>query len=122
MCEVYRSATIEWLYLSPACHGSRLMDIEKDSHGFYTFISASKRATERGDHQQAERLLKTSLKSAEQHIISLEHAVSTMISDLIELYELQGRVPEANLLQERLIQLSTEDRKNYLEVLKNGKK
>jgi hypothetical protein len=69
---------------------------------FQTIIDASKKACQRGDHLQAERLLKSSLKQAERELAVLENAMREIVESLSSVYELQGKVQEAALLKKRL--------------------
>lgn len=100
----------------------RTTDSEKGPQGLDAFLGASKKASERGDFQQAERLLKTSIKAAEQQMISTERALSAMLNDLIDLYEAQGRNEEAQVLRQRVAQLTEFDREQYFEILKSVRK
>lgn len=94
-------------------------EFDRDIEGFYTFIGASKKASERGDYGQAEKLLKSSLKTAEQHLIATEYTVKKIVEALIDVYEKQNKKEELKFLDARLKQLSGTDREDYLLQLKN---
>ncbi len=76
---------------------------------FQTIMDASKKACQRGDHLQAERLLRSSLKQAERDLAVVEHAMREIMESLSSVYELQGKVEEATLLRERLSTLRLEE-------------
>ncbi|MBX9670432.1 MAG: hypothetical protein K2X93_22720 [Candidatus Obscuribacterales bacterium] len=79
--------------------------METNSDGFFAFIGASKKACTRGDYLQAEKLLKSSLKRAEQQRVAIAHAVVEIMECLLEVYKEQGKDDDVSLLQERLDQL-----------------
>jgi nitric oxide reductase activation protein len=72
---------------------------------FLTLVSASRQASQKGDLKQAERLLKISLKMAEEQLFSIQTATKEVVECLAELYEAQGREEEVYVLQKRLQQL-----------------
>lgn len=71
---------------------------------FQTIIDASKKASQRGDLSQAERLLKSTLKQAERDMLNAEFALEEIVSSLAEIYELQGRCDQAKTLRDRYSQ------------------
>ncbi len=78
--------------------------------GFNAFIDASKRASQKGDLRQAERLLKTSLKNVEQQMIVVEYAMREIVESLIDLYQSQeGKQEEIRDLERKLAQLRIYD-------------
>jgi uncharacterized protein HemY len=70
------------------------------------FLSASRSFCQRGDYEQAERLLTSGLKRAEEQIQFVEGAVEEILVDLIELYDAQGKTEEAERLRRRMAALA----------------
>lgn len=87
---------------------------ETNSDGFLAFIVASKKACSRGDYRQAEKLLKSSLKSAEQQMVTVEYAIVEILKSLLEVYEAQGKEDDAIAMQSRLEQLRGLMEEDYL--------
>lgn len=84
---------------------------QQAGHGIDILIGASKMATARGDYEQAERLLKTSLYRLQQQSQTTAEKMQVVAQGLVELYELQGRAEEASLLQEQLDRDVAEEKK-----------
>ncbi len=82
-----------------------LTGMETNPDGFFAFIGASKKACTRGDYLQAEKLLKSSLKRAEQQKVAIAHAIVEIMECLLAVYKEQGKDDEVSILQERLDQL-----------------
>ncbi|MDZ4837157.1 MAG: hypothetical protein SGJ27_25510 [Candidatus Melainabacteria bacterium] len=80
----------------------RMVYMEMGHDRFQTIIDASKKASLRGDHLQAERLLKSSLKQAERDMAMFEYAIEELVENLAYVYESQGRTEEAQVLRDRL--------------------
>lgn len=84
----------------------RVFDMNGSNDGFHAFIDASKRASQRGDLRQAERLLKTSLKNVEQQMFMTECALKETVESLLELYRgQQGRDDEIRVLERKLLNM-----------------
>lgn len=81
---------------------SRMVDMEMGREKFRTIIDASKNASKRGDHLQAERLLRSSLKQAEREMAIVEYAIDELVESLASVYEAQGRMQEAEDLRQRM--------------------
>jgi hypothetical protein len=87
---------------------SRAYDMNGKNEGFHVFIDASRRASQKGDLRQAERLLKTSLKNVEQQVILFEAAIKEIVESLLELYRCQhGRDDEIHALENKLRELKS---------------
>jgi len=98
---------------------NRVIAMDKSSDGFYAFIDASKRASQRGDHRQAEKLLTSSLKRAEEHLLTVQDALKDILENLKEVYEIQGRSAEALALKKRLESLEDGKGDGNLNILKS---
>ena len=89
---------------------SRVYEMSGNRDGFNAFIDASKRASQKGDLRQAERLLKTSLRNVEQQMIVVEYAMREIVESLIDLYRNQdGKQEEIRDLERKLAQLRIYD-------------
>ncbi len=91
------------------------MDINPD--GLQAFITATKKASNRGDYIQAEKLLKSSLKRVEQQMVTVECALTEIITSLLDVYQAQGKDAEASALQARFKQLSRNKKDEFLTAI-----
>ena len=79
-----------------------MVGMEKGQEKFQTIIDASKKASARGDHTQAEKLLKSSLRHAERDLELVGSAINEILENLAFVYELQGRTEEAKVIRLRM--------------------
>lgn len=89
-----------------------MISMELGEERFKAIIDASKKASQRGDHLQAERLLKSILRQAQRDMASVGYAIDEISESLATVYELQGRNDEAKGLRERSLQINKKDTDN----------
>lgn len=99
---------------------SRMVGMEMGHERFQTIIDASKKASQRGDHSQAERLLRSSLKQAEREMAIVEDALGEIMESLASVYEMQGRKQDAEVLRQRMPRRRGNSMDNLIHLNEDG--